>query len=385
LRGTAYALVAAVVVGLAACQPTNAPPGQPTSVGRASTGQSATQPEAAAGSTEVARVLAAARSRNENELNLSWSGNTLGGTEGAKEFESLFNQMYGLTIKVNFTPGPSMTEMAGKVTQEAAAGRAASTDLLLGSETHYAALLERDVMESYDYGTLSARANEGMLAPKNIGVEISSRIPGITYNTKLVPPADVPKRLADVLDPKWKGRIASTVNAASLDRVALVGDWTTDKMRSFALQLTQQVGGLIRCGESTRIISGEFAMLAMDCGSYEARKQQARGAPLGHVIPEDAAHVVFWYMGVPRNSANPNLAKLFIGMVLSPEGQKIVYSQDATDLYSLSGSQSATELADLKAKGVSPTQIDVQFLLAHPGTIEFTDELIKILRQKSGS
>jgi hypothetical protein len=62
-------------------------------------------------SAEVRRLIAEAAAKGERDLNLTWSEGVLRGYERAKKFEALFNQMYGTQIKVNFTPGPSMTEV----------------------------------------------------------------------------------------------------------------------------------------------------------------------------------------------------------------------------------------------------------------------------------
>src|SRR5262249_56720156 len=100
--------------------------------------------------------------------------------------------------------------------------------------------------------------------------------------------------LEDTRDPKWKGKIASTVDAASFDRVASRPEWGSDRMTAFVGRLSQNIAGLVRCGESTRLMSGEFVMLVMDCGSYDANRVRASGAPIGHVIPENAATVLFF-------------------------------------------------------------------------------------------
>ena len=123
-------------------------------------------------------------------------------------------------------------------------------------------------------------------------------------------------------------------------------------------------------------------MLVMDCGSYEVNRYRANGAPLAHVIPEDAATVLFWYFGVPRTSAHPNLSKLYINMVMSEAGQKILYEEDFTDHYALPGSQSAAELSGLKAKGIEPLRFDARLVAEHPDTIKLGEDLAVILREK---
>ena len=331
-------------------------------------------------SAEVKRLIAAAKEKGERELSLSWSEESFSGLEGARMFVELFNRMYGTTIKVNFTPGPSMTQVAGKISQEVAAGQQASTDILLGTESHYGDLLGRNVLEEYDYTKLSPRIRKNLVAPH--GVEMGSIISGAIYNTTLIPAREAPKRLEDVLNPKWKGVIASTVNAGIFDRVAARPEWGAAKMRAFVTKLSAHVGGLIRCGEVSRVISGEFSMMVLGCGSLFVHQAKAKGAPLGHAILEDGTTLGFFYMGVPRTAAHPNLAKLFINAVMSEEGQKIAYKTYFNDHPELPGSQSAGELKDLKAMGREPLKVNVQFLTDHPELRQLSDELRKILQQK---
>ncbi|HEY3303167.1 MAG TPA: extracellular solute-binding protein [Candidatus Binatia bacterium] len=332
-------------------------------------------------SPEIQRLITAAREKGEGELNLSW-GSSLGGAAGAKRFEALLNRLYGINIRVGFTPAPSMTQMAGKVSLEVAAGQKPSTDILLGTESHYGDLLGRNVLEEYDYAKLSPRIIKEAVAFKNVGVEIAGIVPGITYNSDLVSPAEAPKKLADVLNPKWKGKIASTANAALFDRTAARPEWGAERMKGFVRKLSDQIGGLLRCQENNRIVSREFVMMVLNCGSYQIRREKAKGAPLEHIVPEDGSTVGFFHLGVPRNSAHPNLAKLYINALMSEEGQRMIYEMEFTDHYELPGSQSAAEIAHLKAKGIPVLKVGVKFIADHPELPKLSDELIRILRQR---
>ncbi|HLH25756.1 MAG TPA: ABC transporter substrate-binding protein [Chloroflexota bacterium] len=365
------AVLGAALWLLAACQGAPTPTRQPA----------AASPTADASQTpEVARLLAAARDAGENELDLSWSDNTLGGSQGAQRLAVLFNQTYGTSIQVNFTPGPTMTEMSSRVSQEVATGRKSETDLLLGGETHYAPLLDRDVLERYDYTQLSPRITPEIVAPNNVGVEVATRLPGITYNTNLVPPADAPHTLEDALNPKWRDIMASTQNAANFDRVAARPEWGPERMKRYVARLSGNISGLVRCGETARFMSGEFGMLVMDCGGYEVHKGQAKGGPVGHVIPEDAPVIAVFYLGVPRTAAHPNLAKLFVNLLLSEAGQRALYETEYLDHVSLPGSQSAAELNDVRAKGITPLKVDARFVAEHPELEGLSEELTALLR-----
>ncbi len=333
--------------------------------------------------SESQHLVEAAKKNGESKLNLSWGQVSLGGPKGAKMFEALFNEMYGTDIKLVFTPGPSMPRMAGKITQEVTAGRKPSTDVLIGMVDHYAGLVDRNVLESYPYTKLSARITKHLMAPKNIGVEVYTSIPGIVYNTKLVSPDEIPRRsLDEVLKPKWKGKIASTPYAAYFDRVAMRPEWNIEKMKAFGVELSKYVGGLLRVGEDQRIGSGEFALFVM-APFQGALKQQSRGAPLGFVIPEDSATVNFAYLGVPRNAVAPNLAKLFINMVVSKEGQRIIYKTYFTDHHKLAGSQAAEALKKVKSARASIMEINAQFVYDHPEMKKLQRAFSKILRKKN--
>jgi ABC-type Fe3+ transport system substrate-binding protein len=116
-------------------------------------------------------------------------------------------------------------------------------------------------------------------------------------------------------------------------------------------------------------------------GPHDVRPLAEKGAPLGFVIPEDGGLLGFYYLGVPRTAAHPNLAKLFINMVMSEEGQKLTYETQLVDHADLPGSRGAADIASLRAKGLDLLRQDVRFELSHPEKIKLKDELTNILRK----
>jgi iron(III) transport system substrate-binding protein len=301
--------------------------------------------------------------RQEGQLVLIWGENTAGGPDGVRRWVEGLNKLYGLNLDVQFTPGPAMPEVAARIAQEYQAGRAASSDILFGTEPHVVSLVEADALEPVDWASWAPHIEDPrLIAPDGVAVEIASRVPGITYNSNRITGELIPRTLEDVLKPQYKGRIASTPYAANFDRLASPEKWGEARTIQYVTKLSDQVAGLIRCGEVDRLLSGEFDMLVTDCGGYDVRRLQAQGAPLAHVIPADAAAVAFFYMGVPRNAAHPNAAKLFIDYVLSRAGQDVLYDEWFTDHYLVPGSKSAGAIEALQAQGVAFTQVDVEFL-----------------------
>ena len=68
--------------------------------------------------------------KKETTLRAMWSSRSLNGAKGMKQIVAAMNKKYGTNTKPQFTPGPSMTKMIGRLTREMKAGQPASTDVL---------------------------------------------------------------------------------------------------------------------------------------------------------------------------------------------------------------------------------------------------------------
>jgi iron(III) transport system substrate-binding protein len=203
--------------------------------------------------------------------------------------------------------------------------------------------------------------NPSLVAPGGMAVEVAWLQPGITYNTSKLTGDAVPTSLEDLLKPQFKGRIASTPYAAFFDSLASPEIWGERRTLDYVTQLTGQLAGLMGCGDSTRIVSGEFDLLALDCGSFDARLAQAKGAPVAQAIPSDAALIFPWYLTVLRNAAHPAAAKLFVNYLLGREGQDILYETHFADHPLVAGSKVAAEIERLRGSGAPLYNLDVAF------------------------
>jgi ABC-type Fe3+ transport system substrate-binding protein len=357
--------------------PAGAPSGSSTQEQRA-----ATSPSPSGDSDTLQQLVDAAR--REGQLTLTWTENA-GSREGIRRWIEGFNKHYGLNLDIRFTPGPAMPEMASKVGQEAQAGRPASTDVLVLADDQILPLIRADVLEPVAWTTWAPNVRDpAVLAPDGVAVQIGSRVVGITYNTTKVRGDEVPANLQDLLKPQFKGRVASTVYAAGFDLLASGELWGEVRTVDYVTRLADQVSGLMRCGEMERIASGEFDVLALDCGSFVARRLHPIGAPIGHVIPTDAPLLSYWYMAVPRNATHPNAAKLWVNYILSREAQDILYEGVFIDQHRLPGSKAAAEIEALQASGVRFTEINVDFYRRQDekDLTRISAELQRILQKK---
>jgi len=322
--------------------------------------------------------------QKEGHLQLSWGSGLLGGSAGAPKIAAAMNQLFGTSIQVQFTPGPSEPETAGQLVEEQAGGKPAVSDVYLGAGGFAATLVKHKGLAPVDWPALLP----GRIAPDMVEQGNSLRffmsIPGAMYNPKQLPGGKVPKTMQDFLDPAWKGRLASTPYAASFDYMAAKEMWGPTKTLDYVRQLSAQIGGLFRCGEAeTQIVSGAIAGHVMDCGDTETRVQLTQqGAPIQRMIPIDAAEMRYKYLGVPTNAAHPNAAKLLTAFMMTPQGQSLEWATSAADLEEFPESHMHAQVDQLTKQGANFFAPKIQYLMDHPELASETAQMIKLLNTK---
>ena len=288
----------------------------------------------------------------EGELNLVAGGGLWGEEEGAKAMQDALNKKYGLNIKVRYAAGPAPGVMASRVVETHKAGVKSDTDILVANARNVSVVLGQGVTRAYPWRDVFPHFPGDTAESEGQTIRFVDVFSGVNYNSREITGSDVPRRLKDALDPKWKGKIASTPYAAGLYFLASDRAWGYDKALEFVQALSRQITGLIRCGEESRIASGEFLMLVMDCGSYNAERYARKtGAPVGSVWCEDAPVVDSFYYIVPVNSAHPNLATLLVGFLMSKEGQDILYRMVGWSSASVEGTPAYKQYKQEQTKG----------------------------------
>jgi len=337
-------------------------------------------PAGAQGMNTALKELAAAAGQ-EGTLTLSWSGSSLGGVQGAARLQGAMNKLFGTNIRINFLPGADMARVVNQLATEYSAGQKASIDIALGAAPQIVPVMKADFFEPVDWKRyMPDRITDRMIELDGRLIRIVTGLSGATYNSALAPMK--PTRLEDFLKPQWKGKIASTPYAAGFDILLADDVWGRDKTFNYVRALSRQVAGLIRCGEAERIATGEYLALVMDCTGQDALQWQDRGAPVGQMMPLDAAQLRYYYFAVPRNAQHPNAAKLFSLFLMTEEGQKLAYETWKTDLHFLPGSKMGKMVDDYRKLNVNFKEVTVQWYSQHPEIDAGKSELIKILTTK---
>jgi iron(III) transport system substrate-binding protein len=160
----------------------------------------------------------------------------------------------------------------------------------------------------------------GTKGPKGYWITAYEAYVGLGYNTKLVSSAEAPKTYDDLLDPKWKGKMALSGTGSTLP--AWAGVIVLSKGEDFLRKLGKQdvtmysVGGQALSGF---VVSGEVALSPMIYNSHMANAKNS-GATVGWNAL-GATYSGASGAGLLRAAPHPHAAMLFLDFLFSREGQ----------------------------------------------------------------
>lgn len=382
------ALVVLTACAPAASQPTSAPAtaAKPAAEPAAAPAKPAEKPaqakaeaKAPSGSDKLNAVVEAAR--KEGELAFTASSSVAGTNELLERMFAQFNKRYDLNARFRFNPVSNEPQTNARIIEEHKAGRPASDDVATGADGDFLALTQAGALAEVDWleWAPNIRKPEIFLREGRV-VKLYGRAPGITYMADRI--RDVPQSMEDLLKPQYKGRIASTTYATGFDRLATQEMWGKERTLAYLTKFANQVSGLVGCGDLGRLTSGEFDMMAIDCGNHVAYQIKKQGAQGGHVIPSDGAHITYQYMGVTKDAKHPNIAKLFVDFALSREAQDIFYEGRSQDLQILDGSKIAADFKKYGDAGMKFVEFDVDIFARTPDSQATKTELVRILAKR---
>jgi iron(III) transport system substrate-binding protein len=199
-----------------------------------------------------------------------------------------------------------------------------------------------DVINSSDAAHFITWKREGLLAPY-LPEEIAKNYPAayvdadgqyatcrvylctIAYNTDLVKAADAPKSFADLLDPKWAGKIVKGHPGYSGTIMTATYQMARDLGWGYFERLAQQ--RVMQVQSSTdppkKLALGERAVMA-DGGDYNVIQLKESGKPVEVVYPAEGAPLIVGPNGIFRTAPNPNAARLFQSFLFSAEAQQLL-------------------------------------------------------------
>jgi iron(III) transport system substrate-binding protein len=227
-----------------------------------------------------------------------------------------FRQKYPF-LRAELARAPSI-DVAGKVLEEYSAG------VYLADAFELAA---HGLMVPRDQGLLqpftspeAANYEPTAIEPRRHWISVREGYTGIGYNTQKISPAEAPKTYEDLLDPKWKGKMA--ISSLSVTAANWVGTMLLTHGIDFVRKLGQQQIRPYRVtarAVANLMISGEVALSPTTYLSH-VQASRAQGATLAWIAPGPVP-VTDTSVAVAVKAPHPHAAMLFVDFLLSREAQ----------------------------------------------------------------
>jgi iron(III) transport system substrate-binding protein len=159
------------------------------------------------------------------------------------------------------------------------------------------------------------------------GFEVVTRVLVSPFgiNTNLVKMEDAPKSFADLLDPKWKGKMVKAHPAYSGTIMNATFQIARDLGWGYFERLAKQNILQVQSATDTpkKIALGERAIMIDGAGYLVIRNKEA-GQPVDVIYPSEGTPVATSPSVVFKGAPNPNAARLFFSWMHGREGQQLL-------------------------------------------------------------
>src|SRR5436853_3209880 len=193
-------------------------------------------------------------------------------------------------------------------------------------------------------------------------------IEAIGYNSNLVKREDAPKSYADLLDPKWQGKIVKAhpgySGAIMTATFVLARELGWSYFEKLAQQKVLQVQSA--ADPPKKLLLGERAVMA-DGNDYNLLLLKDQGKPVEVVYATEGSPLIIVPSGIFRNAPNPNAARLFQSFFFSAEFQQSLVDNFAHRSFH----------AQVKEKGEHIPLANLKLLKSDPAAVLAQSEEIK--------
>jgi iron(III) transport system substrate-binding protein len=225
-------------------------------------------------------------------------------------------------IKTNVWRSDSK-ELLKRLTDEAAASRFIA-DVVETSPDYMALLIATNMFQEVYSPELAPYDNNVKVRGKTGVLHWTSRELYISlgFNTSLIPPADAPKTMKDLIDPKWKGKMSI---AGTTTGTQWIGAVIEAYGREFLEKIARQdvnVQNISGAALAELVASGEVPLSPTIFNSNITVAKQ-KGAPV-EWRPIDPVVATTGTSGMVIKAPNPHAALLFLDFLHSKEGQEAV-------------------------------------------------------------
>ena len=237
----------------------------------------------------------------------------------AKAFEAKYP---GIAVRVERSGGERIFQRIG---QEYASNIHA-VDVVNSSDAAHFIVWKRDgILAAYLPQDVASHYPDEQRDPDGLFASWRVWLCVIGYNTKLVKADEAPKSFADLLDPKWSGKIVKAHPGYSGTIMTATYQISRDIGWSYFEKLSQQKVMQVQSSADPpkKLALGERAVMA-DGNEYNLIQLKEKGEPVEIVYPSEGTPLIIGPSGVMKDAPNPNAARLLQSFMFSAECQQLM-------------------------------------------------------------
>jgi iron(III) transport system substrate-binding protein len=183
------------------------------------------------------------------------------------------------------------------------------------------------------------------------------------YNTRQIKPEDAPKSYADLLDPKWRGKIVKAHPAYSGN--VMTTTYALSQLLGWGFYEKLATQRVLQVQSSTeppkKVALGERPVM-IDGNEYNLFLLKKQGAPIEVVYAEEGTTLCPGMAGIMKDAPHPNAARLFASYLFSLEAQQLEY--DVAEVRSfhpeVQDKPGRIPLGQIKLLKVDPAELEKQ-------------------------
>jgi iron(III) transport system substrate-binding protein len=235
-----------------------------------------------------------------------------------KAFENKFT---GITARVERAGGERIFTRVG---QEYAAGIHSVDAVSTGDVAQFLAWKRQGLLAPYVPEDVARHIPPEHRDPDGHYATVRSSLCVIGYNTELVKRASAPKSFADLLDPKWKGKIVKAHPSYSGTVMTTTYQMVRELGWPYLEKLSQQNVMQVQSATDTpkKILLGERAVMA-DGNESNVFLLKEAGKPIDVVYAAEGSPTVVQPSAIFVAAPHPNAARLFQNYLFTVEAQQL--------------------------------------------------------------
>lgn len=265
-------------------------------------------------------------------------------------------------IKVRLVPDTEETKSTGLLNRLIAEKQRPVADVFWSGDPVRAAILKQEGISAPYRSPQADGLPERFSDPDHHWTGFSARARILIYNTNLVPAAQKPTSVMDLLDERFKGRVCIAnplFGTTSMHAAALFDALGEEKAKQFFDGLIANGGRILSSNGEVRrrVAAGEFALGITDTDDFNVARIE--GKPVAAVYPDAegmGALIIPNCAVLIAGAPNADNGKRFIDYLLSPQTEQRLAESEAAQMPARSGVEAPHHITRIEE--LIPMEVD---------------------------